>query len=119
AASSRPVARVQARMSSSDGVCRPFSIFEIFDCVQPSMSASAYPDRPASLRNSRSCSPRASRVCWRLRMPRALPIRRVGNRVVPGDVAPVAAASDRLRVFDDLDTEQLVLVGETQYRDLA
>src|SRR6266700_7024949 len=50
-------------MSSSDGCCLPFSSLDTLVKCQPVRAASWRPDRPASLRISRSRPPRASRAC--------------------------------------------------------
>jgi subtilisin family serine protease len=56
------VARVQARMSSSLGVCLPFSILETFEACHVNDSASSLPDRPACWRSSRSRAPSVVRA---------------------------------------------------------
>src|SRR5713226_10156635 len=53
----------QVRRSLSDGCCLPFSSLETLVKCQPVRAASWRPDRPASLRISRSRPPRASRAC--------------------------------------------------------
>src|SRR5437870_8456959 len=99
-------------MSSSVGVCRPFSSFETLEAGQDSDAASRAPVSPACRRSSRRRSPRARRASWTLVTLLVV----FGGKVIPADgpvpgrIPPVIVLHARRRVFDDLHATETVVV---------
>src|SRR5262249_23649918 len=118
---SLPVVLVQARMSSSLGVCRPFSILDTFDGGHDKDSAICLPLLPACWRSSRSRLPSALRASWTLVAPDVLFGGKVvpSDGVVPGGVTPVVVLNDLGRVLDELAAEEAVAIVEVHPHQLV
>src|SRR5438034_1947792 len=118
---SPPVARVQARTSSSLGVWWPFSSFDTLDGGQDKDSASCRPLSPACWRSSRNRLPSALRASWTLD---AFDVLFGGKGVpfycpVPGSVTPIVVINDDGRIVYDLTAQEAVRVVEVHPHQLA
>lgn len=97
------VARAHPRISSSVGVCRPFSSLDTLDGGHNKDSASCLPLISADRRSSRSRLPSASRASCTLVTLVVLFSGKVvpSYGVVPGGIAPIIVRYDHGGVFDD------------------
>src|SRR5882757_3149465 len=108
-------------MSSSVGVCLPFSILETFDPTHDNDSASSLPERPACWRSSRSRLPSALRASSTLDVPLLI----LGDKlisdhgVMPGSITPVVVLHDHRRVLDDFRSDEAVILAEVHHDQLA